>query len=95
MRNLEPIVLHNFGSVPVEMEECEDLRFHQCDVLEFLPAEEIPPFDIHRYMQAVYGSGCVDVSTVRRWVWQEEVRGASLCYKERSGRRPGRHSESC
>jgi len=76
------------------MEECEDLRFEQCDLLEFLPAEEIPPFDNHRCMQAVYGSRCVDVSTDRPWVWQEEVREASLCYKERSGR-PGRNSESC
>jgi hypothetical protein len=31
-------------------------------------AETVPPIEIHRRMQAVYGDQCVDVSTVRRWV---------------------------
>jgi len=38
-------------------------------------------------MQAVCGDKCVDVSTVRRWVWQfkeEEVEEANVCDKERS-----------
>ena len=30
----------------------------------------VPPTEIHRRMQAVYGDQCVDVSTVRRWVRQ-------------------------
>ena len=30
--------------------------------------EKVPPIEIHRQMQAVYGDQCVDVSTVRRWV---------------------------
>jgi hypothetical protein len=98
LRNLEPIALHNFGSVLVEMVQYkEDLRFKQCDIIEFLTAEEIPPFDIHRCMQAVFVDTCIDASPIRRWIWQfkqEELREASLCYKERSGR-PGRNSESC
>ena len=32
---------------------------------EFLTAEKVPPIEIHRRMQAVYGDQCVDVSTVR------------------------------
>ena len=56
--------------MPVEVEEYENWRFKQRDVAEFLTAEEIPPFHIHRCMQAVYGDKCVDVSTVRRLVWQ-------------------------
>jgi hypothetical protein len=41
-------------------------------------------------MQAVCGDKCVDVSKVRRWVWQlkqEEVREANICDKARFGRR--------
>ena len=34
-------------------------------VIEFLTAEKVPPIEIHRRMQAVYGDQCVDVSTVR------------------------------
>jgi len=51
-------------------------------------AEKILPIDVHRHMQAVYGDKCVDVSTVRHWVWhfEQEVEEASLCDKARSGR---------
>jgi hypothetical protein len=38
-------------------------------------------------MKAVCGDKCVDVSTVRRWVWQfkeEEVEEANVCDKARS-----------
>ena len=52
------------------MEECEDTRFKQRAVIEYLTEERIPPIDIHRRMQAVYGNKCVDVSTVRRCVRQ-------------------------
>jgi hypothetical protein len=48
------------------MEEFSDVRFKQR--AEFLPAEKVPPSEIQRRMQAVYGDQCVDVSTVRRWV---------------------------
>jgi hypothetical protein len=50
------------------MEEFSDIRFKQRAVIEFLIAEKVPPIEIHRRMQAVYGDQCVDVSTVRRWV---------------------------
>ena len=50
------------------MEEFSDVRFKQRALTEFLTAENIPPIEIHRRMQAVYGDQCVDVSTVRRWV---------------------------
>jgi len=49
------------------MEEFSDVRFKQSAVIEFLTAEKVPPIEIHRRMQAVYGDQCVDVSTVRRW----------------------------
>jgi len=45
-----------------------DVRFKQRAVVEFLTAEKVPPTEIHRGVQAVYGDQCVDVSTVRRWV---------------------------
>jgi len=50
------------------MEEFSDVRFKQRAVIEFLTTEKVPPIEIHRRMQAVYGDQCVDVSTVRRWV---------------------------
>jgi len=50
------------------MEEFSDVRFKQRTVIEFLTAEKVPPIEIHRRMQAVYGDQYVDVSTVRRWV---------------------------
>jgi hypothetical protein len=48
------------------MEEFSDFRLKQSAVIEFLTAEKVPPIEIHRRMQAVYGDQCVDVSTVRR-----------------------------
>jgi len=50
------------------MEEFSDVRFKQHAVIEFLTAEKVPPIEIHRRMQAVYGGQCVDMSTVRHWV---------------------------
>ena len=50
------------------MEEFSDVRFKQRAVIEFLTAEKVPPFEIHRRIQAVYGDQGVDVSTARRWV---------------------------
>ena len=50
------------------MEEFSHVRFKQRAVIEFLAAEKVPPIEIHRRMQAVYGDQCVDVSAVRRWV---------------------------
>ena len=50
------------------MEEFSDVRVKQRAVIELLTAGKVPPIEIHRRMQAVYGDQCVDVSTVRRWV---------------------------
>jgi len=49
------------------MGEFSDIRFKQRAVTEFLTVVKVPPIEIHRQMQAVYGNQCVDVSTVRRW----------------------------
>ena len=49
------------------MEEFSDVWFKQRAVIEFLTAEKVPPIEIHRRMQAVYGDQFVDMSTVRRW----------------------------
>jgi len=71
------------------MEEFSDTRFKQRAVIEFLTAEKVPPIEIHRRMQDVYGDQCVDVSTVRRWVRRYkdgELGQADLSDKTRSGR---------
>ena len=52
----------------IKIEEFSDVPFKQCAVIEFLTVEKVPPIEIHRRVQAVYGDQCVDVSTVRRWV---------------------------
>ena len=71
------------------MEEFSEVRFKQLAVIEFLTAEKVPPIEIRRRMQAVYGDQCVDVSTVRRWVRRfkdGESGQADLSDKTRSGR---------
>ena len=73
----------------IEMEEFSDVRFKQRAVIEFLTAEKIPPIEIHRRMQAVYGDQWVDVSRVRRWVRRfkdGEMGQADLSDKTRSER---------
>ena len=61
------------------MEEFSAARFKQHAVIEFLTAENVPPIEIHRRMQAVYGEQRVDVSAVRRWVrrFEDGEMGAS------------------
>ena len=71
------------------MEEFSDVRFKQCAVIEFLTMEKVPPTEIHRRMQAIYGDQCVDVSTVRCWVRRfkdGELGQADLSDKTRSER---------
>jgi len=52
------------------MEEFSGVRSKQRAVIEFSTAEKVPPIEIHRRIQAIYGDQCVDVSTVRHWVKQ-------------------------
>ena len=54
--------------VHMKMEEFSDVRSKQRAVIEFLTTEKVPPIEIYRRMQAVFGDQCVDVSTVRHWV---------------------------
>jgi len=71
------------------MGEFSDVRFKQRAVIEFSTAEKVPPIEIRRQIQAVYGDKCVDVSTVRRWVRRfkdGELGPADLSDKTRSGR---------
>jgi len=73
----------------IEMEEFSDIRFKQRAVIEFWTAGKVPPIEIHRRMQAVYGDQCVDVSTVRRWERRfkdGELGQADLSDQTRSGR---------
>ena len=72
-----------------EIEEFSNVRFKQSAVVELLTAGKVPPIEIHRRMQAVYGGRCVDVSTVRRWVRRfkaGELGQADLSDKTRTGR---------
>jgi hypothetical protein len=62
-----------------------DIRFKQRAIVEFLTVEKVPPTEIQRQMQAVYGDQCVDASTVR-WFKDGELGQADLSDKTRSGR---------
>ena len=81
---------HAYSPHPhIEMEKFSDLRFKRRAVIEFLTVEKVPPIEVHRRMQAIYGDQCVDVSTVRRWVRRfkdGELGHADLSDKTRSGR---------
>jgi len=71
------------------MEEFSDARFKQRAVIEFLTAEKVPPIEIHRRMQVVYGDQCADVSTVRSCARQfkdGDLGQADLSDKTQSGR---------
>ena len=46
-----------------------DFHIKQQSVMEFLTQEGCAPIEIHRYMKAVYGDGCMDVKNVCKWVW--------------------------
>jgi len=62
------------------MDGCENMRFKQRAVIEFLTAEKIPPNNIHHHTQAVYGDKHVDVSRDIRYgrlskkKWGKQVR---------------------
>ena len=71
------------------MEEFSDVWFKQRVVIEFLTEEKVPPIEIHRRMQDVYGVECVDVNTVRRRVRRfrdGELGQVDLSDKTRSGK---------
>ena len=73
----------------IEIEGFSNVRFKQRAAIEFLNVEKVPPIEIHRRMQAVYGDQFVDVSTGRRWVRRfkdGELGQADLSDKTRSGR---------
>ena len=79
--NLEPTAIRNSGSVPVEMEGCEDVWFEKRSAVDFLMTKKkkLPPIATDCRTQAVCG-----LSAVRRWVWQfkeEEVEEANVCDK--------------
>ena len=67
------------------MEEFSDVRFKQRAVIGFITTEKLPPIEIHRRMQAVYGDHCVGVSTVRQFK-DGELGQADLHDKTQSGR---------
>ena len=70
IRNLKPTAIRNSGSVPVEIEGCDNTWFKQYVIIEVLNSEKTPPINIHRLMQAVYREKCVDESTIRFRVGQ-------------------------
>ena len=60
MLHLEHTDTYSPHQLHIETEEFSDVRFKQRAVIEFLTAEKVPPIEIHRRMQAVYGDQCVN-----------------------------------
>ena len=46
VRNRQPRAIRYSGSAPVEKVGCEEMRFNERAIVEFLTAENIPPVDI-------------------------------------------------
>ena len=46
----------------------DDMSFCQRAVIEFLVKDEIPAAEIHQRLQCTYGSVCMGVSSIGRWV---------------------------
>ena len=51
--DLEHTDAYSLQPVHIEMEQCSDVRFKQRAVIEFLTAEQVPPIEIQRRMQAI------------------------------------------
>ena len=62
------------------------MSFRQRAVIEFLVKEEIPVAEIHQRLQRAYGSVCMGVSSVRRWVKHFKDGNTSIQNEPRSGR---------
>ena len=63
-----------------------DMSIRQRAVIEFLVKEEIPAAEIHQRLQRAYGSVCMGVSSVRRWVKHFKDANKSIQYQPQSGR---------
>src|SRR5215469_3766384 len=62
------------------------MSFRQPAVIEFLVKEEIPAAEIHQRLHRAYGSVCMGVSSVRRWVKHFKDGNTSIQDQPRSGR---------
>ena len=60
--------LHHVNSITPNKMADKDMSFRQRPVIEFLVKEEIPVAEIHQRLQRAYGSVCMGVSSVLRWV---------------------------
>ena len=60
--------LHHVTSITPNKMADNGMLFRQRAVIEFLVKEEIPAAEIHQRLQRAYGSVCMGVSSVRRWV---------------------------
>ncbi|CAF4888914.1 unnamed protein product [Pieris macdunnoughi] len=55
-------------------------------VIKFLHAKKIPPIEIHRQLEEVYGEKCMDVKNVRKWCREFTAGRLNVHDEERSGR---------
>ena len=62
------------------------MSFRQRAVIEFLVKEVIPVAEIHQRLQRAYGSVCMGVSSVQRWVKHFKDGNTSIQDEPRSSR---------
>lgn len=60
-------------------------------VIKFLNAKKIPPIEIHRQLEEVYGEKCMDVKNARKW-WREFSAGRLNVHND--GGRPSHSDET-
>jgi len=78
--------LHHVTSITPNKMADNDMSFRHLAVIEFLVKEEIPAAEIHQRLQRAYGSVCMGVSSVRRWVKHFKDGNTSNQAEPRSGR---------
>ena len=86
--------LHHVTSITPNKMAKNDMSFHQRAVIEFLIKEEILAAEIHQRLQRAYGSVCMGMSSVRRWVKHFKDGNTSIQDQPRSGR-PWTASTEC
>ncbi len=64
-------------------------RVEQCAVITFLTFEKVSPIEMYLCLKVLYGSECVDRSTVNKWtikLCDSKDPNAQICDNPRSGR---------
>jgi len=74
------------AAVSMELPVVAPARCELRSVIKFFHAKKIPPIEIHRQLEEVYGEKCIEVKNVRKWCREFSAGRLNFHDKERSGR---------